>query len=107
MAGRNVWRLLIEGGRIYLPVAAAAAAVALAAGWALGALAGRLRPLAPPVRWLAALLSVYPGVWWAMAVVLVMGGLLFMAAGLFLACLPAVLAAFAPPHGAGPPSAWW
>src|SRR3972149_5141807 len=68
LVGRNVWRLLIEGGRGYLPVVGAAAAIPLAIGWALGGLAARMPPFAAPVRWGAALLSVYPGVWWAMIV---------------------------------------
>ena len=100
VVGRNVWRLLIEGGRVYLPVAAACALGALALAGGLGALAGRARALAAPLRGLAALLSVYPGVWWTMAAVLVFGrGLWVMALGLFLACLSAALAALASPPG--------
>lgn len=106
VVGRNVWRMMVEGGRVLLPVALA---VTLAAGlfaWAGGALsAGRPR-VAGALGFLERLLAVYPGIWWPLAVVLVAGGgLPSMAVGLFLVSLPPLLAIFLPAAEDGP-SAW-
>jgi peptide/nickel transport system permease protein len=102
VTGRNVWRMVINGARLYLPLSLAAAAAAVALAWALGWL-GRRWPRIRAGLWLGwAALSAYPAVMWSVVVVLLAGrGTWPLSIGLFLAVLPAAMTAFLPvPAGA-------
>jgi peptide/nickel transport system permease protein len=106
--GRNMWRLMILGGRVNVPVALAAALAAVAAAWALGTAARRWSRGPAALSGLRTLLSIYPAIMWGVVAVFLAGrGTLPLAVGLFFAVLPAALEPFAPPEGRTQPALWW